>query len=297
MELREAQTLFSEKMKSLQEAILQKMASIDSGLVIQKDPWSRKDFAGNDGGGGLTCSAKGAVFEKAGVNTSEIWGEVDPQFAKSLQGSGNQLWASGLSLILHPINPKVPTVHANFRMICQGETFWFGGGADLTPYYPYQEDFRYFHNSWKHVLKPFGHYEKMKQECDRYFTNPHRDGEMRGVGGFFFDHYKTGDLQADYQMVTELAENFCSSYFPIAEKRLGESFTPEDEEFMLHRRGRYVEFNLIHDRGTLFGLRTNGRTESILISLPPRVKFSYQYAPTEAHHKEMLKFYRSHDWA
>ncbi|MEX0798697.1 MAG: coproporphyrinogen III oxidase, partial [Bacteriovoracaceae bacterium] len=211
------------------------------------------------------------------------------------KGDSKELWAAGISLILHPKNPRAPTVHANFRMIHQGEEFWFGGGADLTPYYPYEEDFRHFHQAWKSAAGE--DYDWMKKECDEYFVNTHRDNEMRGIGGVFFDHYNSGDLEADFNMVKNLSERFIESYFPIAEKRMGESYEPEDEDFQLHRRGRYVEFNLLHDRGTLFGLKTNGRIDSILISLPARCKFTYQYRPKAGTaHAKMMEYYHPKEW-
>jgi len=207
------------------------------------------------------------------------------------------MWASGLSLIIHPRNPRVPTVHANFRFIQAGDKYWFGGGADLTPYYPHVEDFVYFHQTWKDVCTPFNCYEQMKDQCDQYFVNFHRNNEMRGIGGIFFDHHNTGELEKDYQMVISLGEEFIASYFPIVDKRKNESFNEQDEDFMLHRRGRYVEFNLLHDRGTKFGLETKGRTDSILISLPGRCKFTYQYRPDKGSpHEEMNRYYSPKNW-
>jgi coproporphyrinogen III oxidase len=288
--------LFHNHVKDLQERITQEMRRLDPSLVMNEDHWERVDHAGHAGGGGRTRAFSGKIFENAGVNTSCVFGKIDPQFASKLQGDGDEMWAAGISLILHPYNPRVPTVHANFRMIQQGSKIWFGGGADLTPYYPNTEDFKYFHGIWKKASGE--NYPWMKKECDHYFVNFHRDQEMRGIGGLFFDGYNSGNLEADFKMVTDLSESFIPSYFPIAEKRVREEFTPEDEEFQLHRRGRYVEFNLLHDRGTLFGLKTNGRTDSILISLPARCKFTYKYAPKpDSPHAEMMKYYRPFDWA
>lgn len=205
------------------------------------------------------------------------------------------MWAAGISLIIHPHNPRVPTVHANFRMIKQGPKVWFGGGADLTPYYPHEEDFRHFHQVWKEAAG--ADYPEMKKVCDEYFVNLHRDNEMRGIGGIFFDGFNSGDLAKDFEKVVGLSQHFIRSYFPLVEKRLSEAFTTDDEDFQLHRRGRYVEFNLLHDRGTLFGLKTNGRTDSILISLPARCKFTYQYAPPAGSpHAKMMGYYRPKDW-
>ena len=189
------------------------------------------------------------------------------------------MWATGLSLYYSPKKPRVPTVHANFRMIENGDQVWFGGGADLTPYFPYEHDFVHFHKTWKKACDPYGTFKEFKKTCDNYFVNKHRTGEMRGIGGIFYDHYNTGDLEQDSKMGINLSNHFIESYFPIVEKRVKEEWTPEDEDFQLHRRGRYVEFNLLHDRGTTFGLKTNGRTDSILISLPKRCKFTYRYEP------------------
>lgn len=288
---------FAQHVKDLQNQITQKMQGIDASIEIVEDQWQRQDHAQKPGGGGITRAFTGNIFENAGVNTSEVFGKVDPKFAQSLQGSGDELWATGISLIIHPFNPKVPTVHANFRMIHQGEKFWFGGGADLTPFYPYEEDFKHFHQVWKKACEPYNCYADMKKTCDEYFVNHHRDGEMRGIGGIFFDHFNTGDLDKDFNMVVDLSNHFIESYFPIVEKRINESFTDEDVEFQLHRHGRYVEFNLLHDRGTLFGLRTNGRTDSILISLPHRCNFTYKYAPkVGSAHEKMMEYYFPQEW-
>ena len=287
---------FSSHVKNLQNQITERMKAIDSSLQITEDVWERVDHDGNPGGGGITRAFQGDIFENAGVNTSEIHGAINPDFAKQLKGGAKELWAAGISLILHPRNPKMPTVHANFRMIHQGDTFWFGGGADLTPFYPNEDDFKYFHGVWKEAAGE--DYGWMKKECDEYFVNKHRGGEMRGIGGIFYDHYNSGDLEADFEKFIALSNRFIDSYFPIAEKRVNEAFTEEDEDFQLHRRGRYVEFNLLHDRGTLFGLKTNGRTDSILISLPARCKFTYKFAPkTGSPHEKMMEYYRPKDWA
>ena len=282
---------------ALQEQITDKLKEVDASINIQEDLWKREDFKGNDGGGGRTRAFEGDVIENAGVNTSLVYGEIDPNFAKKLGSSVPTIWATGLSLIIHPKSPRVPTTHANFRMIQAGDKVWFGGGADLTPYYPYPEDFIYFHKVWEKACSPYNCYSSMKKECDTYFTNHHRDGEMRGVGGIFFDHFFTGEPEKDFDMVVDLSNHFIESYFPIVERRVKEQWTKEDEDFQLHRRGRYVEFNLLHDRGTAFGLKTNGRTDSILISLPSRCKFSYKYSPKEgSEHERMMPFYRPFDW-
>jgi coproporphyrinogen III oxidase len=297
LKLDEGKALFNQFVLKLQNEITNTMLKLDPSLKIVNDPWERNDFEGRPGGGGLTRFHQGDLFESAGVNTSTIFGAIDPQFAGQLKGSGRELWASGISLIIHPKNPHVPTVHANFRLIHQGERFWLGGGADLTPYYPHLEDFHYFHQTWKDACAPFGTYAEMKKECDHYFNNHHRGSEMRGIGGIFYDHFNSGDFQKDLTMATTLGEHFIKSYFPIVEKRKDTPWTAQDEDFQLHRRGRYVEFNLLHDRGTLFGLKTNGRTESILISLPPRVKFTYNYQPQpHTPQSEMMNYYQPKKW-
>jgi coproporphyrinogen III oxidase len=290
--LEEKKAQFHKHVLSLQEEITKALVAVDPSIEIITDPWSRLDHKGQPGGGGITRAFSGSVIENAGVNTSLVFGAIDPEFAKKLGGTGDTMWACGISLIIHPKNPRVPTVHANFRMIGAGNVFWFGGGADLTPFYPHTEDFDYFHNTWKSACAPYQCYDRMKKECDEYFVNAHRGGEMRGVSGIFFDHFNTNDLDADIKMVKDLSTYFIKSYFPIVEKRKDEAFTSDDEDFQLHRRGRYVEFNLLHDRGTMFGLKTNGRTDSILISLPARAKFSYQYKPKAGSpHEEMMKYY------
>lgn len=295
MDLQTIKDNFHQHVKDLQDKITQEMLKLDPALVMKEDPWERNDHAGHPGGGGITRAFKGKLFENAGVNTSCVHGKIDPAFAKNLQGSGDEMWAAGISLIIHPINPKVPTVHANFRMIHQGDKFWFGGGADLTPFFPHEEDFSYFHNVWKKASG--AQYDEMKKTCDEYFTNTHRNHEMRGIGGIFFDHYNTGNVEADYERVLHLSNHFIESYFPLVKKRMSENWNAEDEDFMLHRRGRYVEFNLIHDRGTLFGLKTNGRIDSILISLPARCNFSYQYRPAAGSvHEKMMEYYRPKAW-
>lgn len=293
-QLEEIKQSFKQHVWDLQDQIGQQMHDLDAKLSFQEDLWQRKDFVGADGGGGRTRAYTGDLFENAGVNTSLVFGKVDPAFGKRIGGDTDEMWAAGISLIIHPRNPRIPTTHANFRMIQAGSKFWFGGGADLTPYYPYEDDFAHFHGVWKKACGPYGFYDQMKEECDRYFVNKHRDGEMRGVGGIFFDHYNTNDTPKDFETVKDLSRYFIESYFPIVKKRMNEEYTAEDEDFMLHRRGRYVEFNLLHDRGTMFGLQSNGRTDSILISLPARCKFSYRYAPKPGSvHEKMMSFYRA----
>jgi coproporphyrinogen III oxidase len=297
-ELLKAKEEFHFHVKKIQDAVCHELKSLDPSIKMKEDLWTREDAEGNHGGGGITRVFTGDLIENAGVNTSLVHGKVDPKFAKKVGGNQDTMWAAGVSLIIHPTNPKVPTTHANFRMIEMGDKVWFGGGADLTPYYPHTEDFKEFHQVWKDALNDDELYHKMKETCDTYFTNSHRANEMRGVGGIFYDHFNSGNFVKDLSFVKNLSEQFIPSYFPIANRRLNEAYDDEDVDFQLHRRGRYVEFNLLHDRGTKFGLESNGRTDSILVSLPKRCHFSYQYAPAEGSpHAEMMKYYYPHDWA
>lgn len=295
--LTEAEENFYEHVKALQDKITQELKRIDPNILLIEDLWERQDFKGNPGGGGRTRAFEGEIIENAGVNISRIFGAVDPKFADKLQGSGDEMFACGISLIIHPKNPRVPTVHANFRMISRGDKFWFGGGADLTPFYPHVDDFKYFHEVWMKACEPYNCYDWMKKECDEYFVNFHRGNEMRGIGGIFFDHFNTNDTLSDLQMVKHLSNYFIESYFPIVDKRKNEAFNDDDVEFQLHRHGRYVEFNLLHDRGTTFGLKTNGRVDSILISLPKRSMFTYKYTPKKGSvHEEMMQYYFPKSW-
>jgi coproporphyrinogen III oxidase len=283
----------------LQDVIVDALVGLDPALVVTEDVWSRDDHAGEPGGGGRTRVLRGDVFESGGVNVSEVFGAIEPSFAAQLGAAPTDpLWAAGISLILHPRNPRVPTVHANFRFLSLGDRHHFGGGADLTPYYPHRDDFSAFHRHWREALAPLGTWDAWKAWCDGYFANAHRGGEMRGVGGFFFDHWRRDDLVADLAAVEDLSRAFLGAYVPIVARRKDEAFTPEDEAFMLWRHGRYVEFNLLHDRGTLFGLRTNGRTDSILVSLPARATFAYRPTfPDGSPQAEMMTLYWPQDWA
>lgn len=288
---------FYQHVSKLQDEITNALFKVDPKIKLVEDIWERSDFENNKGGGGRTRAFEGEVIENAGVNISKIFGAVDPTFSDKFNGEGSTMFACGISLIIHPKNPKVPTVHANFRFIERGNQFWFGGGADLTPYYPIEEDFHHFHHVWKKACGPYQCYDSMKKVCDEYFVNHHRGGEMRGIGGIFFDHFNSGDLTNDLNMVKNLSNHFIESYFPIVEKRKDELYTEEDVEFQLHRHGRYIEFNLLHDRGTTFGLKTNGRVDSILISLPKRAMFTYKYAPkANSPHEKMMKYYFPQNW-
>lgn len=245
------------------------------------DRWERPG-----GGGGLTRVIRGEVIEKGGVNTSAVFGELNPQFATQLPGTGATFFATGVSLVLHPKNPHVPTVHANFRYIEQGAQRWFGGGADLTPYYFDADDKAHFHAVWKNLCDDhpgIGDYPRFSDWCDRYFYLRHR-GEARGVGGIFFDHLFVDESQPGHDeallaFIRDGGLRFLDAYLPIARRHLHEPYTPEQRRWQELRRGRYVEFNLLYDRGTVFGLKTGGRTESILMSLPPHVQWGYCEEP------------------
>jgi coproporphyrinogen III oxidase len=225
---------------------------------------------------------------------------MSPDFAKQLPGEGLDFTACGISLVLHPRNPKVPTVHANFRYLTKGEQSWFGGGADLTPYYPYREDVIHFHKTWKAACERHPapvDYPKFKRWCDDYFFLTHRQ-EPRGVGGIFFD-YLEGDFDALFRFVRDCGDSFLDAYTPIARRRKDEVYTEAERRFQEFRRGRYVEFNLIYDRGTIFGLKTGGRIESILMSLPPLVRWLYDFKPEPGSKEaELYEVYlKPHDWA
>lgn len=278
------------------ETICSKIEEItgDSFLI---DKWSRKDHLGMDGGGGITRIIKnGEMLESGAVNTSFIYGAIDPEFSKQLHGSTDEVSAVGISLIFHPRSPQVPTVHMNFRYIQHGEKDWFGGGADLTPYLPNEELFKSFHSFWKSKLDCYdlNWFPEMKKACDQYFYIPHRN-EMRGVGGIFYDHQPVTEQR--WNMVQDLARGFIDIYSSILTQCKGIAYTEEDRDFQLYRRGRYVEFNLVYDRGTLFGLKTNGRIESILSSLPMQVRFEYQYeVPSGSPYEKMSSYYQPREW-
>jgi len=295
----------------LQDEICRALEDLDGPGRFREDLWLR-----NEGGGGRTrVLENGAVFEKAGVNFSEVFGDFDEAFAQRLPlGEGTAFFATGISLVLHPINPFVPTVHANFRYLERGSGSWFGGGTDLTPYYPNLEDVVHFHQTLKVACDEFGpeFYPRFKKWCDEYFFLKHRN-ETRGVGGIFFD-YLTGEsaevpgggdgpvresrgLESTFAFVKRIGRSFLPAYLPIADKRKGQQYTEREREFQLIRRGRYVEFNLVYDRGTHFGLQTGGRTESILMSLPPLVKWVYDYKPKPGSREaEAWSFFRPRDW-
>ena len=282
--------------RSLQDRICQALEDLDGSATFREDAWQR---AG--GGGGRTrVLAGGTVFEKGGVNFSDVHGDMSEEFARQIPGEGRSFTACGLSLVLHPASPMVPTVHANFRFLTKGTRQWFGGGADLTPFYPYREDVIHFHRTWRDACQRHAavvDYRRFKKWCDDYFTLPHR-GEPRGVGGIFFDNLES-DLAQVFAFVRDCGDHFLDAYLPIARRRKDEPFTPEQRVFQEFRRGRYVEFNLLYDRGTLFGLKTGGRTESILMSLPPVVRYLYDYRPAPGTREAELYdvYLKPRDWA
>jgi coproporphyrinogen III oxidase len=282
-------------LRGLQDRICTGLAKADGQAGFREDQWDRPG-----GGGGRTrVISDGAVFEKGGVNFSEVHGEFSPEFAKQIPGDGLKFSATGVSLVIHPRSPMVPTVHANFRYLTHGSKAWFGGGADLTPYYPFKEDVVHFHKVWKRVCDKHAavvDYAKMKKDCDEYFFLKHRN-EARGVGGIFFDYGEASEAMLAF--VQEAADQFLESYVPIVDRRKGLEYTPERRFFQEFRRGRYVEFNLVYDRGTIFGLKTDGRTESILMSLPPVVRYLYDYHPPAGSPESELTEYwlKPRDWA
>lgn len=278
---------FLQYIHNLQDTITSKLEEVDGVATFQEDLWDRLE-----GGGGRTrVIENGAIFEKGGVNISAVHGELPEPLRKQFGVEQGDFFACGLSLVLHPKNPMIPTVHANWRYFEMYDidgnivTQWFGGGQDLTPYYLFEEDAVHFHSVCKRACDSHNSvfYPKFKKTCDEYFWNAHRN-EARGVGGLFFDYLKATDvfsMQDRYDFVTEVGNSFLESYVPIVEKRRGFTFTQANKDWQEIRRGRYVEFNLVHDRGTLFGLKTNGRIESILMSLPPVVQWKYNHQPEE----------------
>jgi coproporphyrinogen III oxidase len=293
--------------QDLQDRLTTALEEIDGSGRFREDLWQRSDElrpadrSSAAGGGGRTrVLADGGIFEKGGVNFSEVRGEMSEEFARQVPGEGRSFTATGISLVLHPRNPMVPTVHANFRYLTKGDRWWFGGGADLTPYYPYREDVVHFHRVWKQSCDKHARvadYPRLKKWCDDYFFLPHR-GEPRGVGGIFFD-YLEGDFAELFAFVQDAGNAFLDAYLPIVRRRRDEPYGARERNFQEFRRGRYVEFNLLYDRGTVFGLKTGGRVESILMSLPPAVRWLYDYRPEPGSREAELyeTFLKPRDWA
>jgi len=285
--------------QELQSEICSALAEADGTREFSADAWQRPG-----GGGGVARVLEGgALFEKAGVNWSSVDGELPADLASHMPGEGRAFRASGISLVLHPRSPMVPTTHANFRCLTKGDVLWFGGGADLTPYYLFRDDVVHFHQTLADACDrhhPIGDYDRFKAWCDEYFFLPHRN-ETRGMGGVFFDYLGAkGEPHAPEKMfafVQDLGRAFLPAYLPIAQRRHTEPYGELERAWQLRRRGRYVEFNLIYDRGTLFGLKTNGRIESILMSLPPLVRWDYDVMATPGSREaELVSHLRPIDW-
>ncbi len=287
----------------LQESIVARLAAIDPDVAIVTDKWDR-----DSGGSGISrVMSGGKVFEKGGVNFSHVFGKAMPASATEERPelAGRAFQAMGVSLVIHPLNPMVPTSHANFRLFVaekKGEesVWWFGGGYDLTPYYGFEEDCVHWHRTAERACAPFGdnYYPDLKKRCDDYFFLKHR-GEARGIGGLFFDDFNELGFERSFAFVQSLANSYLEAYVPIVEKRKDTNYTPEQREFQEYRRGRYVEFNLVFDRGTLFGLQSGvGRIESILMSLPPTVRWIYDWKPAPGSREEKLytDFLPHRDW-
>ncbi|MCL4156590.1 UNVERIFIED_CONTAM: hypothetical protein GTU68_001163 [Idotea baltica] len=285
---------FYQYIQDLQDSITAKLESVDGKATFQEDIWKR-----SEGGGGRTrVIENGNVFEKGGVNISAVHGELPESMQQYFGVKDANFFACGLSLVLHPKNPMVPTVHANWRyfeMYNQAGDIvdqWFGGGQDLTPYYLFEEDAIHFHKTCKTACDKHNEafYPKYKKRCDEYFYNTHRS-EGRGIGGLFFDYCKASEdmtIQNWFDFVTEVGNSFLEAYVPIVKKRKELSYSEGQRNWQEIRRGRYVEFNLVHDKGTLFGLKTNGRIESILMSLPPHVQWIYNHQPEPGSDEEKL---------
>lgn len=319
-----AKNRVSQFMQSLQDEITDGLKTLDGVGQFQEDSWKRPE----GGGGKSRVMREGTLFEQAGVNFSEVWGSHLPPsiLTQRPEAAGQGFYATGISMVLHPHNPYIPTVHMNYRYFEAGSVWWFGGGADLTPYYPFAEDAIHFHKMFKHACDkhhPY-YYPVFKRWCDEYFYLRHRQ-EARGIGGLFFDYqdgrqlplYRGPNLEGEaasysnqleileprtweqmFAFIQDCGSSFLPAYTPIVENRYKTEYGNHQRNFQLYRRGRYVEFNLVYDRGTIFGLQTNGRTESILMSLPPLVRWEYCYQPEPNTHEAELyeTFLKPQDW-
>jgi coproporphyrinogen III oxidase len=289
-------TAVHEFLAALQARIVAALEAAD-GHSFRTDAWQRAE-----GGGGVTrMLEEGGVFERAGVNVSRVQGSALPPSATASrpQLAGRSYDAMGLSVVLHPRNPYCPTVHMNVRFFSAGDAWWFGGGMDLTPYYGFAEDARHFHAACRDALAPFGaeYYPRYKRWCDEYFRLRHR-GEPRGIGGIFFDDLADRDFEHCFALMRSVGEHFLPAYMPILQRRRESTYGERERAFQAYRRGRYVEFNLVYDRGTLFGLQSGGRTESILMSMPPRAEWRYDWKPEPGSPEEALykEFLVTRDW-
>ena len=280
----------------LQERIVGELAALD-GKPFAHDAWTRPE-----GGGGISCILEdGSLLERGGVGFSHVSGTKLPPSATAHRAeiAGKPWEAMGLSLVFHPRNPYVPTVHMNVRFFRAGDTWWFGGGMDLTPYYPFEEDCVHFHRANRDALAPFpGLHARFKKACDDYFFLRHRN-EPRGIGGTFFDDFSEGGFASAFGVMRAVGDAFLPAYLPIVERRRAMSYGERERDFQAYRRGRYVEFNLVWDRGTLFGLQSGGRAESILMSLPPLVKWRYDWkaAPGSPEARLLEVLMPPRDWA
>jgi coproporphyrinogen III oxidase len=285
--------------ESLQNHICSSIEASDGRAKFEEERWAH-----SSGGGGKTrVIQNGNVFEKGGVNFSAVHGKLPEKMAQKMNTDPTEYFATGVSVVMHPYSPMIPTVHCNYRYFEQYhldgsiKTAWFGGGADLTPYYPHLEDVKHFHRTHQEACDQIDKslYPKFKSWCDEYFFLPHRN-ETRGVGGIFFDYLKE-DLTKQFALIQSCGNAFTKAYLPLVEKRRHDLFGENEKRFHRLRRGRYVEFNLVYDRGTLFGLETRGRTESILMSLPPEANWAYNFIPPEnSRESELYKYLKPHDW-
>jgi coproporphyrinogen III oxidase len=282
---------------ALQDGICAALEAEDGGGRFGTDSWERPE-----GGGGRTrILAEGRVFEKAGVGFSHVRGDRLPASATARRPelAGSAWEAVGVSLVIHPRNPYVPTSHCNVRFFCAGKAWWFGGGFDLTPYYGFEEDAAFWHRTARDALAPFGEglYPRFKRACDDYFFLPHR-GEARGIGGIFFDDFSELGYERSLELALAVGSAYVDAYRPIVARRKEAPYGERERNFQLLRRGRYAEFNLVWDRGTLFGLQSGGRTESILMSLPPLVRWEYGWSPEPGSPEARLpeEFLRPRDW-
>ncbi|MGQ8367033.1 oxygen-dependent coproporphyrinogen oxidase [Glaciecola sp. 1036] len=285
----------------LQDNICQTLSLVDGKGDFKEDKWDREE----GGGGRSRVLRNGGVIEQGGVNFSHVFGHQMPASATAARPelAGRRFQAMGVSLVIHPHNPYIPTSHANVRFFIaekEGEPaiWWFGGGFDLTPTYLFKDDAKHWHQVAANLCEPFGEevYANYKKWCDEYFYLKHRD-ETRGVGGLFFDDLNFWDFDTCFEFMQAVGDGYLEAYVPIMEKRKANSFTQRERDFQLYRRGRYVEFNLVYDRGTLFGLQTGGRTESILMSMPPMARWEYDYHPNpDSPEAELYKYLQPIDW-
>lgn len=289
-------------LQQLQDSICASLEQADGEATFVEDAWQRAE----GGGGKSRVLTGGKVFEQAGVNYSHVFGANMPASATAHRAelAGRSFNACGVSLVIHPNNPYVPTTHANVRFFIAEKpgheaVWWFGGGFDLTPYYPFEDDVVHWHNTAKTAVDPFGehYYPDYKKWCDDYFYLKHR-GETRGVGGLFFDDLNQPGFEQSFALMRSVGEAFIPAYLPIVEKRKNTAYAERERQFQLYRRGRYVEFNLVYDRGTLFGLQSGGRTESILMSMPPLVRWQYGYQPETGSAEAQLydRYLKPQDW-